>query len=113
MWLGQKVVFKGSGVLDYYLSFGRDEEDGSCLSSGVTFWRERVTLLNPLWTSLGAIQPPLRDFHNDKFSLTGSQPSNDWASCEKALKALICGWIELWQKLGGLPKYLLAQGPPV
>jgi len=113
MFLGQKVIFKGSGVFYVYLSFGRDEEEGPCLYPCATFWREKVTLLNPLWTSLGAIQPPLLDFHNDRFSLTGSQPSNDWASCEKALNAVMREWIELWQKLGGLPKYLVAQGPPV
>jgi hypothetical protein len=112
MCLGQRVVFKGSGVVYFYLCFWRDEEDCSCLCPSVTFWRERVTLLSPLWAKVEAVRPPALDIHNDRFSLDGSQPSNDWPSCENALNSVIRDWIELWRKLGGLPKYLATQEAP-
>jgi hypothetical protein len=111
--LGQKVAFKGSGALYFYLCFERDEQKGPCLSLGATFWREKVTLLNPLWTSVGAIQHTALEVDGSHIFLTGNKPSNDWESCEKELNALIRDWIELWRKLGGLPKYLVAQDPPV
>jgi len=104
--LGQQVVFKSSGVLYLYFYFGRDEATGPCVAPVAMFWRERVTLLNRLWTEVEKIQAPKPDVDNSRISLEGSVASNDWASCEKALNAVICDWIELWQKLGGLPKYL-------
>jgi hypothetical protein len=104
----------GSGVLYFYLSFERDEKDGRpCLSLGVSFWRVRVTLLNPLWASVEGVRPPALEVDNTRIHLTGNKPSNDWESCEQDLNATIRDWIELWQKLGGLPKYLVAQDPPV
>jgi hypothetical protein len=112
MWLGQQVVFKGFGRLYFYLSFWRDKGGGACFSPSVMFWRERVTLLGPLWTSVAAIQSAELEFLNDRFWLNDSQPSNDWASCATALDALIRDWIKLWHKLGGLPKYLAAQRQP-
>ena len=105
MYLGQKVVFKGSGILYFYFSFGRDEESYSCLSLCATFYRERVTILAPLWANVKEIRPK-PDVYNSTFSLVRSVPANDWGSCEKALNAVIRDWIKLWQKLGGLPKYL-------
>jgi len=113
MWLGQQVVFKGFGRLYFYLTFAHDEEDGPRFSPSVQFWREGVTLLNPLWTSIAEIRPPELELGKNSFHFTGSQPSNDWASCATALDALIRDWIKLWQRLGGLPKYLTKQGPLV
>lgn len=52
------------------------------------------------------IRAPKPEVDNSRICLDGSVPANDWASCEKALNALIRDWIKLWQKLGGLPKYL-------
>jgi len=52
-----------------------------------------------------SVRPPLLDFHNDRISLFGGQPSNDWASCEKALDAVIRDWIELWQNRALEPLY--------
>jgi hypothetical protein len=112
MWLGQQIVFKGFGRLYFYLTFARDEEDGPCLSPIVQFWREGATLLNPLWASVAEIRPPALELNNGSFSFTGSQPSNDWGACATALDAVIRDWIKLWQKLGGLPKYLAAERPP-
>jgi hypothetical protein len=106
MCLGQKVAFKGVGELYLYFCFERDEADGSYLYPEVLFWRERVTLLSRLWTSVEAIRAPKPQVDNSRISLSGSIPSNDWASCEKALNAVIGDWIKLWQRLGGLPKYL-------
>lgn len=103
--LGQKVVFKGVGELYLYFCFEREADD-SYLYPEALFWRERVTLLNRLWTSVEAIRAPKPDVDNSRISLSGSIPSNNWASCEKALNAVIRDWIKLWQKLGGLPKYL-------
>ena len=65
-----------------------------------------MTLLNRLWTSVEAIQTPKLEVNSNSIYLESSVPSNDWASCEKALNAVIRDWIKLWQKLGGLPKYL-------
>jgi hypothetical protein len=104
--LGQKVVFKGFGELFFYFYFGRDEVAEPCLIPCALFWRERVTLLSRLWTSAEAIRAPKPEVDNSRISLERSVPSNDWASCEKALSAVIRDWIKLWQKLGGLPKYL-------
>ena len=106
MCLGQRVVFKGSGALDFYFYFGRDEAADPYVAPAAMFWRERVTLLNRLWTEVEKIRAPKPDVDNGRISLESSVPSNDWASCEKALNAVIRDWIKLWQKLGGLPKYL-------
>jgi hypothetical protein len=113
MRLGQKVIFRGSGALCFYLSFERAGEKGSSLSLGATFWRDRVTLLSPLWASVGAIQHTALGVYGNRIHLTGNKPSNDWESCEEELNTMIREWIELWEKLGGLPKYLVAQDPPV
>ena len=98
MYLGQQVAFKGSGVLYFSLDFCRDEKDGSGLSSSVTFWRERVTLFGSLWDSINAIRPrpPNLEIRNNRFWLTGSQPSTDWDSCEKEFDSVISDWIKLW-----------------
>ena len=98
MYLGQQVAFKGSGVLYFSLEFGRDAKDGSRLSPSVTFWRERVTLVESLWDSINAIRPrPLNlEIRNNRFWLTGGQPSTDWDSCEKEFDSLISDWIKLW-----------------
>jgi hypothetical protein len=42
MWLGQQVVFRGFGILYFYLEFWREEGDGACFSPIVMFWRERA-----------------------------------------------------------------------
>lgn len=104
--LGQKVVYKGSGEVFIYLCFERDEEGHSYFYPEALFWRERVTLLNRLWTSVEAIQAPKPGIDKSRIFLSGGVPSNDWASCEKELDAVVREWIKLWQKLGGLPKYL-------
>jgi len=106
MCLGQRVVFKNSGALYFYFYFSRDEAAGPCVVPVAMFWRERIALLNRLWTSVEAIRAPKPDVDNNRISLECSVPSNDWASCERALNAVIRDWIKLWQKLGGLPKYL-------
>ena len=55
------------------------------------------------------IRAPKPEFGaNSSFYLEGGRPSNDWASCEKTLDAVVQDWIKLWQKLGGLPMYLAA-----
>jgi hypothetical protein len=106
MCLGQRVVFKNFGTLYFYFYFGPDEAGRPCVVPVAMFGRERVTLLNRLWTSVEKIQTPEPEVDNNSISLESSVPSNDWASCEKALDAVIRDWIKLWQKLGGLPKYL-------
>jgi hypothetical protein len=58
------------------------------------------------------MRPPALEIHNYRFFFADGQPSNDWASCATALNAVILDWISLWQKLGGLPKYLAAEHPP-
>jgi hypothetical protein len=110
MCLGQQVVFKNFGVLYFYFCFGRDQVTGPYVVPAAMFWRQRVALLNQLWTEVEKIGDPKPDVDNSRISLECSVPSNDWASCEKALDAVIRDWIKLWQKLGGLPKYLAAQG---
>jgi hypothetical protein len=107
MYLGQQIVFEASGALYFYFRFYRDEDGGGpCLYPVVMFWREKVTLLDGLWKEVEMIPAPKPEINNRKISLKGSVPSNDWASCEAAFNAIIRDWIELWQKLGGLPKYL-------
>jgi hypothetical protein len=106
MCLGQKVVFKDSEELCFYFYFGREPGDPHLVPVAM-FWRARVTSLSELWNSAGAIRAPKLEVDNSHIYWTGSAPSsNDWASCEKALSAVIRDWIKLWQKLGGLPKYL-------
>jgi hypothetical protein len=114
MYLGQQLAFKGSGVLYFALAFERDTKDGSGPSPSVIFWRERTSLLEPLWKAADDIKRVNQNFgvRNDRFWLVGSQPSADWDSCEMALDSVITGWIELWKKLGGLQKYFVAQGQP-
>jgi len=108
MYLGQQAAFKGSGVLYFSLAFWRNEKDSSGLSPSVILWRERVTLLGSLWDSINAIRPRPQNLgiRNDRFWLTGSDPSADWDSCEKELDSVISDWIELWETHcpGGLPK---------
>lgn len=104
-YLGQQVVFKGAGILYFYLCFGSDKENYPNPIACVMFWRERVTDLAQLWTSVKEISPE-PDVCNSRFNSERIAPANDWASCEKALNAVIRDWTKLWQKLGGLPKYL-------
>ena len=104
--LGQRVTFKESGALYLYFRFGRDELEAPWVVPGAMFWRERLTLLNRLWISIDTIRSPKLEVDKWSIYLQGDEPSNDWASCEKALDALLRDWIKLWQKLGGLPKYL-------
>ena len=113
MYLGQQVIFRGSGVLYFSLAFWRDEKGDLGLSPSIVFWRERVALLKPLWEAVRCIrsQDPNLGIRNDRFWITGSQPANDWKSCENALDAVISEWTKLWQELGGLSRYLAAQGP--
>ncbi len=115
MYLGQQIAFKGSGALYFSLAFERDTEEGSGPTPSVIFWRERTSLLGPLWKEVEEIKRGNENLGviNDRFWLAGSQPSANWASCEKALDSVITAWIELWTRLGGLPKYLTAQGQPV
>jgi hypothetical protein len=115
-WIGQKVVFRGSGGLYFSLHFTRDAKDKAdniCLCPTATFWRERATLWEPLWSKVNAVRPqyPALSVDNWTFSLTGIQPSNDWLSCKKALDAVIVDWVELWRKLDVVPKDPAAQGP--
>ena len=98
------------GELYLYFCFEREADDSSLYPEAL-FWRERVTLLNRLWASVEAIRAPKPQVDNNRIYLSGSIPSNDWASCEKVLNAVIRDWIKLWQKLGGLPKYLVTQDP--
>lgn len=104
--LGQQVVFKGFGKLYFYYFFGRDKAESPYLQPRVCFWRERVSLLKELWTTVEAIQTPKSEVDSQSIYVKGDVLSNDWASCEKGLNAVICDWIKLWQRLGGLPKYL-------
>jgi hypothetical protein len=115
MYLGAQVAFKGSGALYFSLAFERNNKDGSGPSPSVIFWRERTSLMEPLWKAAEKIKQGNENLGvlNDRFWLAGSQPSANWDSCEKALDSVITAWIELWTKLGGLPKYLVAQGPPM
>ena len=106
MYLGQKVAFKSFGILYFYFSFWRDEDSHSCPSLCATFYRERVTILTPLWATVKEIHPKLDVYNNSTFSMVRPVPASDLASCEKALNAVIGDWIKLWEKLGGLPKYL-------
>jgi len=115
MYLGQQVALKGSGVLYFSLAFWHDEKGSSGLSPTVIFWRQRVTLLKPVWDAVKAIQDrdqnPNLGIRNDRFWLTGAQPSPDWNSCESVLDSVIIDWIELWKTLGGLLKNISAQTP--
>jgi hypothetical protein len=114
MYLGQQVAFKGAGALYFSLAFERNTEDGSGPTPSVIFWRERTSLLGPLWKKAEEIKRGNENLGviNDRFWLVGSQPPAEWASCEKELDSVISAWIDLWTKLGGLPKYLAAQGQP-
>jgi hypothetical protein len=108
MYLGQQAAFKGAGVLYFSLAFWHDENHNSGLSPSIIFWRERVTLLGSLWESINAIRPRPKSLgvRNDRFWLTGSQPSNNWSSCERELDSVISEWVELWEThcAGGLTK---------
>lgn len=114
-WIGQKAVFKDLGGLYFALYFARDKvkRDKIYLSPTAAFWRQRTTLLEPLWEKVKAIQPqpPGLSVSNWTFSLTGDQPSNAWASCKEALDTVIFDWTELWQKLDFLPRGTAIPGP--
>jgi hypothetical protein len=117
-WVGQKIVFRGSGGLYFSLHFARDNKgsgDNIFLCPTATFWRDRATQWEPLWSKVSAVQPkyPALSIDNWTFSLTGIQPSNDWGSCKKALDAVIVEWVDLWRRLDVVPKDPAAQGSPV
>ena len=113
MYLGQQVVFKGSCALYFSLAFERDQKGDSGPTPSVILWRVRTSILEPLWKEAEKIKCATENFGvlNDRFWLAGIEPSASWESIETALNSVISGWIELWANLGGLPKYLVAQGP--
>lgn len=111
MYLGQQVAFKGFAVVYFYLTFSRSE-NGSVVRPTVMLWRERVSILELLWKEVKEPKPEFAnlEIRNDKFWLTGVQPIIDQNSCKNALDAVVIEWIELWRTVGGLSKYLAAQG---
>lgn len=107
MYLGQRVPFKGSGVLYFYLDFYREEGGDSGVVPAISFWRERVAILTPLWDSINARQRqfpnPNLGIRNLHFWLTVEQPPTDGKSCQEALDSLIAAWVEFWMTLDCVP----------
>lgn len=75
----------------------------------MSFWRDSVTALTPLWEALRGIQKqsPNTNLGTKKsnFHLTRDRCCDDWAACETVFDELN-EWTDLWQTLGGLPKSL-------
>lgn len=108
--LGQQVSIKDYGGICFYLHFSRNNNGVSYVAPTVSFWRSRLTDLNPLWDSVKSCIPqdPDENIGIDKYAfwLTTSQPCVGWQSCMDAFDAVIEKWIEFWKPIGTPRQFL-------
>jgi len=109
--IGQRVPFKGLGLLYFYLEFTRDDSDNSCTAPAVSFNRNSRNLLTSLWDAVELTKAQSTNenlgCNKDAIWTTSSKPCTDWESCKSVFDEVIDDWIGLWKTLGGITKYLV------